>query len=75
LPELLETPAFIEEDDLAVPGEAIGYGRIPIIHRSAEMLVEDERHTAGLAEAAIGETDSVRLDELRWRGLVGELGH
>jgi hypothetical protein len=39
------------------------------------MLVEDERHTAGLAEAAIGETDSVRLDELRWRGLVIVLGH
>ena len=34
------------------------------------MLAEDERRAAGLAEAAIGETDSVGLDELRWRGLV-----
>jgi hypothetical protein len=65
----------IEEDHLAVLGQAIGYGRIPIIHRPAEMLVEDERRAAGLAEAAIGETDAVGLDELRRRGLVIVLGH
>ena len=65
----------IEEDHLAVPGQAIGYGGIPIIHRPAEMLVEDERCAARLAEAAIGETDAVGLDELRWRGLVRVLGH
>jgi hypothetical protein len=39
------------------------------------MLVEDERHPAGLAETAIGETDAVGLDELRWSGLVIVLGH
>jgi hypothetical protein len=40
------------------------------------MLVEDERHAAtGLAEAAIGETDPVGLDELRRSGLVIVLGH
>jgi hypothetical protein len=39
------------------------------------MLVEDERHSAGLAETAIGETDSVGLDELRRSGLVIVLGH
>jgi len=33
------------------------------------VLVEDERHAAGLAESAIGETDSVSLDELCRRGL------
>ena len=65
----------IEEDHLAVPGQAIGYGRIPIVHRPAEMLVEDERHAAGLAETAIGETDSVGLDELRRSGLVIVLDH
>ena len=37
------------------------------------MLVEDERHAAGLAETAIGETDSVGLGELRWGGLVVKL--
>jgi hypothetical protein len=65
----------IEKDHLAVPGQAIGYGRIPIVHCPAEMLVEDERHSAGLAETAIGETDSVGLDELRRSGLVIVLGH
>ena len=39
------------------------------------MLVEDERRAAGLAEAAIGETDAVGLDELGWRSLVIVLGH
>jgi hypothetical protein len=65
----------IEEDDLAIPGQAIGDGRIPIIHGPAEMLVEDERRAAGLAETAIGETDSVSLDELRRSGLVIVLDH
>jgi hypothetical protein len=65
----------VEEDHLAVAGQAIGYSRIPIIHRPAEMLVEDERRPAGLAETAIGETDAVGLDELGWRGLVSVLGH
>ena len=58
-----------------VPGYAIGYGRIPIIHGPAEMLVEDERHAARLAETAIGEADSVRLDELGRSGLVVVLDH
>jgi hypothetical protein len=39
------------------------------------MLVEDEWRAAGLAEAAIGETDTVGLDEERWGGLVIVLGH
>jgi hypothetical protein len=39
------------------------------------MLVEDQRRAAGLAEAAIGETDPVGLDELRRSGLVIALGH
>jgi hypothetical protein len=39
------------------------------------MLIEEERHAAGLAETAIGETDAVGLDELRWSGLVIALGH
>jgi len=39
------------------------------------MLVEDDRHAAGFAKSAIGEADSVSLDELCWRGPVAVLGH
>src|SRR5258705_3171575 len=42
-----------------------------MVHRPGEVLVEDERHAARFAEAAIGEADAVRFDELRRRGLVG----
>src|ERR1700754_3271879 len=42
-----------------------------MVHGAGEVLVEDERHAAGLAESAIGEADAVRFDELCWRGLVG----
>jgi hypothetical protein len=37
--------------------------------------IEDERHASSLAEAAIGEPDSVGLDELRRRGLMTVLYH
>src|SRR6266403_3926572 len=42
-----------------------------MVHRPGEVLVEDERHADNLAEPAIGEADTVCLDELRRRGLVG----
>ena len=45
-----------------------------MVHGAGIVLVEDERHAARLAEAAIGEADAVGLDELRRRGLVGVLG-
>src|SRR5437899_4697354 len=41
-----------------------------MVHGAGEVLVEDERHSAGFAEASIGEADAVGLDELRRRGLV-----
>src|SRR5208282_2190589 len=47
----------VKQDHLAVLGQAIGHGRVPVVHRPAEMLVEDERHAAGRAETAIGEAD------------------
>jgi hypothetical protein len=34
------------------------------------VLIEDDRHAAGLAKAAIGETDAIGFDELSRRGLV-----
>jgi hypothetical protein len=46
-----------------------------MVHGPSIALVEDERHAVWLAEAAIGEADAVGLGELRWRGLVGVLGH
>src|SRR5882762_1776376 len=42
-----------------------------MVHGAGEVLVEDERHAARFAEAAIGEADAVGLDEPRRRGLVG----
>ena len=58
-----------------VPGQTVGDGRVPMIHGPAEMLVEDQRHAACPAEAAIGEADAVGLDEPRGSGLVSVLGH
>jgi hypothetical protein len=44
---------------------------LPARGKSHPMLVENKRYTVWLAEAAIGEVDSVSLYELRRRGLVG----
>src|ERR1700674_5352848 len=60
----------VEQDHLTVASEAIRHRRVPIIHGADEVLVEDDRHTAGLAESAIGEADSVSLYGLCRRGLV-----
>jgi hypothetical protein len=65
----------IEKNHLAVLGQAVGYGRIPVIHSPGVMRAEDERHAAAIAETAIGEADSIGLDELRRRGLMGVGGH
>ena len=42
-----------------------------MIHGADVVLVEDDRHTPGLAESGIGEADSVSLYELGRCGLVG----
>src|SRR6202161_2316589 len=55
----------------AVASQAIRHRRVPIIHGANVVLAKDERHASGLAEAAIGEGDSVGLYELCRRGLVG----
>src|ERR1700733_13065938 len=60
----------VEQDHLTVASEAIRHRWVPIIHGADVVLVEDDRHTAGLAESAIGEADSVSLYELCRRGLV-----
>src|SRR5882724_7426947 len=60
----------VEQDHFTVASEAIRHRRVPIIHGADVVLVEDDRHTAGLAESAISEADSVSLYELCRRGLV-----
>ena len=55
--------------------KAVGDRGIPVIHSTPKMLHENERHAARLAESAIGEADSVGLDELCPRGLVAVLVH
>src|SRR6202043_2199779 len=61
----------VEQDHLTVASQAIRHRRVPIIHGADVVLVKDDRHTAGLAESAIREADSVSLYELWRRGLVG----
>src|SRR5216683_3107673 len=60
----------VEQDHLTVASEAIRHRWVPIIHGADVVLVEDNRQTAGLAESAIGEADSIRLHELCRRSLV-----
>ena len=45
-----------------------------MVHGAGIVLVEDQRDAVRLAEAAIGEADTVDLGELCWRGLVRVLG-
>src|SRR6202521_4184267 len=61
----------VEQDHLTVASQAIRHRRVPIIHGADVVLAEDERHSSGLAEAAIGEADAVGLYELWRRGLAG----
>src|SRR6185295_5418186 len=65
----------VEQDHLTVASEAIRHRWVPIIHGADVVLVEDDRHTAGLAESAIGETDPVGLYELGRRGLMRVVAH
>src|ERR1700680_2931617 len=60
----------VEQNHLPVARQAIRHRRVPIIHGAEVVLVEDDRHTAGLAESAIGEADAVGLNELCRCGLV-----
>src|SRR6202022_574001 len=60
----------VEQDHLPVASQAIRHRWVPIIHGADVVLAKDERHSSGLAEAAIGEADAVGLYELCRRGLV-----
>src|ERR1700738_3945969 len=65
----------VEQDHLTVASQAIRHRRVPVVHGADVVLVEDDGHAAGLAESAIGEVDSVGLDKLRRRGVVGMNHH
>src|SRR6267143_3160288 len=60
----------VEQDHLPVASQAIRHRWVPIIHGADVVLAKDERHSSGLAEAAIGEADAVGLNELCRCGLV-----
>ncbi len=66
---------IVEQDHLPVASQPIRHRRVPIVHGADVVLAKDERHMAGLAEAAIGEANSVSFDELGGSGLVVVLGH
>jgi hypothetical protein len=65
----------IEQDHFPAPGQAIGNGRVPIVHSADEMLIEDEGYTAGLTKAAIGKADTVGFDELSGSGVMSVSSH
>src|SRR6202030_2675092 len=60
----------VEQDHLTIASQAIRHRWVPIIHGADVVLAKDERHSSGLAEAAIGEADAVGLNELCRCGLV-----
>jgi hypothetical protein len=46
----------VEQDHLPVASQAIRHGWVPVIHGAEVVLVEDERHSSGLARS--GDTRS-----------------
>jgi hypothetical protein len=47
----------------------------PMVHRSGEVLLEDERQVVPFAKATIGEADAVGLYEFRAGGLMRVVEH
>jgi hypothetical protein len=37
----------VEQDHVAVPGQAVCHCRVPMVHRAGQVLVEDQRQTGG----------------------------
>src|SRR5258706_9921932 len=65
----------VEQDHLALPGQAIRNRKVPMVHGAGEVLVEYERSSAGLAKATICEAYAVGFYKLRRSGLMGMRGH
>ena len=66
---------IVEQDDFAGLGETISHSRVPIVHRASEMLIEDNWHALGIAEAAVAEADAVGFHELGRCGVVSIPAH
>src|SRR6266849_115719 len=65
----------VAQDHLPRRREAVGHQRVPVVHRAGKVLVENQRHTAGLAEASVSKANTSRLQQPRGRGLMSVLGH
>ena len=55
-PPELQMPALLKYINLAVTGQAVGHGRVPIVHGSGEVLKKDERNTFILSKTTISRT-------------------
>ena len=60
----------VGEDHLTVGGEVIGDRRVVVVEVAHEVLQQHDRRADRVAEAPVGETDSVGVDELGRRGVV-----
>ena len=54
----------VDQDDLAVGGERVDQGGVPVVEVAAEVLQQDERQPGRPPETAVGEVDARGLDEL-----------
>jgi hypothetical protein len=75
LPAGATSTGVVEQHNLTVGRQRVCDRRIVVIHVAAEMLDEDQRHTAGAAKPAISNTDRTGLDVLRRHSVVGIRGH
>src|SRR5258708_12940414 len=69
-PELLETPALLNKITSRSRAKP-SHRRVPVVHGARVVLVEDDRHSADLAESAIGEANPLTLYTLFRPRLVG----
>jgi hypothetical protein len=65
----------VEQDHLAVTGQAVGHGRVPIVHGPCEVLEKDERNTLILSKTTINETDASSIHQLGSCCLMSVVGH
>jgi len=73
--ELLGHAGVVEQNHFAVLGKSVGQRGIPVIHRPSEVHEEEQWDVDRYAEAAGGEANAGRLNELGWRGLVTATAH
>ena len=62
----------VDEDHLALGGQGIGQGGIPVVEVAAEVLKHQQWRPGRIPEAPVGEVDARRLDELSLGRGVGD---